>query len=177
MHAAARDMAKVLKAAAEAVTEAFDAAPGDQTWQLAGVEFTEQGRRRTHTAPPVLAPLVRRLIETAPSWCPTPQLPETLRRLALDSALDDVEAILEQELSDTPGARALLDLIPHITPAGRRTRHWAAAARRQDPPFGQCFISRRRAGRSMSGGGSWASRAPRCGPSAGAQLPRPTGAR
>ncbi len=122
---------KVLKAAAEAVTEAFDAAPGDQTWQLAGVEFTEKGCRELDTAPPVLAPLVRRLIETAPSWCPTPQLPETLRRLVLDSALDDVEAILEQELSDTPGARALLDLIPHITPAGRRTRDWAAAARRQ----------------------------------------------
>ena len=123
----------VLDAAAKAVNEALDAAPGHQTWQLAGVEFMEEACRDLPTTPPSVEPLVRRLVDAAPNCCPTPQLPETLHRLVLDSALDEVEVVLEQELSDAPGVHALLELIPRITPAVRRTRAWATAARTQTP--------------------------------------------
>ena len=132
-HARCRANMEVLDAAAKVVSEAFDAEPSHQTWQFAGVEFMEGACRDVPTTPPSVQPLVRELLEGGPSYCPTPQLPKTLQRLVLDSALDDVEAILEHELTDTAGAHALLGLIPQITPAARRTRAWTTAARTQAP--------------------------------------------
>ena len=77
----------VLDAAADAVSEAFDAAPSHQTWQLTGVEFIAGGVPRPFDDASFLRPLVRGLVEAgAPSCCPAPELPEPLRRLRARAA-------------------------------------------------------------------------------------------
>jgi hypothetical protein len=129
-YARCRESKSLLTAAAEAVAEELERAPNYQTWQQAA-EFVEQASRDESTTPAAVVPIVQKLIETAPNYPQNQPFGETLRRLAVGSALDAVEAHVSRSLADSPGARAILALLPEVTSATRRATLWAVAARAQ----------------------------------------------
>lgn len=125
-----RGNARLRGEAAAAVAVAFEQAPSPQAFQQAA-EYVEQVCREETTTPDPLRPLVHRLVETAPDYFSGTDFGETLQRLAIDSALEIVEHHLSENLPDSQGARAVLGLLPAITPAQRRAALWATAARTQ----------------------------------------------
>ncbi len=129
-YARCRGNARLLSEAAAAVADAFEQAPSPQGWQQTA-EFVEQACGDEKTTPDPVRPIVRRLVETAPNYFPSTRFGETLGRLAVDSAVEMIEHHLSQNLADSQGGRAVLELLPEIAPAQRRATLWATAARTQ----------------------------------------------
>src|SRR6266545_352879 len=126
-YARCRGNARLLSEAAAAVADAFEQAPSPQGWQQTA-EFVEQACGDEKTTPDPVRPIVRRLVETAPNYFPSTRFGETLGRLAVDSAVEMIEHHLSQNLADSQGGRAVLELLPEIAPAQRRATLWATAA-------------------------------------------------
>lgn len=130
-YAACRADRKLLDAAAEAVSSELDETPHHQGW-LQAVEFLEGACPDEQTTPESARPLVRRLVEIAAPQHQPVVFPETLRRLALDSALDTIQTLLGESLTSYPGACEIVRLLPEVTPATRRAQLWAVAVRHQN---------------------------------------------
>lgn len=129
-YARCRGNARLLSEAAAAVVDAFEQAPSPQAWQQTA-EFVEYACEDERTTFEPVRPIVQILVKTAPTYFASQIFAETLGRLAVDSALDPLELQLSENMTDTPGARAVLALLPDVTPALRRATLWATAARAQ----------------------------------------------
>jgi hypothetical protein len=125
-----RESDTLLASAAPVVAERFEQLELRQAWPQVA-EFIEYTSRDEANTPAAVRPLVDRLVETAPEAGASASFSNTLRRLALDSALDTVERALAEQLTDSPGSQAIASLLPDVSPAQRRAKLWALAFRHQ----------------------------------------------
>lgn len=129
-YARCRGNSRLLSDAAAVVADEFERAPSLQTWQQAA-EFVEEACRKDKTTPEAVRPIVQRLLEMAPHYLGSARFADTLHRHALESAFETIEHVVSQDMADSHGARAMIELLPEITPALLRARVWAGAARAQ----------------------------------------------